>query len=439
MEKNYNNMSHDEQVAVIGRLADYRQNSVPKLQAAGRFFNPSMRNLFFEGVRLLDVFPQFHAFCTDALAIKSNFDQYANRMMYLMNIISDQLASSMAVRTPSGEQVIVMAQSQILRRGRPTAAESERRRYEREQSERANVISRLSGARIITQAPAPLDTSRPTDTSRRKKKPQDPDLFSSVLDNIPSVPSVAMSSQPSYPVSSSRAVFGSQSSPDPIDIQKSLREWAWIMPEPIAQQIKGLRDTRAEIAASSEKAKSLFEQGASTDEIAAAARHAKELNRQVSDLYAEVDVHLATAYLMLTKVNREYGRWAERYAKHGGYDVLVSDLRPYYDKVVNAQPVQAVHLLEKARSLEAERVARETRDPAKEKRIHAIKSYFTRKDGRPTPERLQGLLDRYKEAVELGVDADTLAGFKVYIDNLEAYLTELASPKAPIPADSPSQ
>lgn len=435
MEKYYNNMSHDEQVAVIGRLADYRQKSVPKLQAAGRFFNPSMRNLFFEGVRLLDVFPQFHAFCTEALAIKSNFDQYANRMMYLMNIISDQLASSMAVRTPSGEQVIVMAQSQILRRGRPTAAESERRRQERQQSERANVISRLSGARIITQAPAPLDTSRPTDTSRRKKKPQDPDLFSSVLaaDFYATHPSVS-----SMPSSSYRSVPSASVSPDPIDIQKSLREWVWILPDAVAQQVKSLRDTRAEIAASSEKAKSLFEQGASTDEIAAAARHAKELNRQVSDLYAEVDVQLATAYLMLTKVNREYGRWAERYAKHGGYDVLVSDLRPYYDKVVNAQPVQAVHLLEKARSLEAERVARETRDPVKEKRIHAIKSYFTRKDGRPTPERLQGLLDRYKEAVELGVDADTLAGFKVYIDNLEAYLTELASPKAPIPADSPS-
>lgn len=436
MEKYYNNMSHDEQVAVIGRLADYRQKSVPKLQAAGRFFNPSMRNLFFEGVRLLDVFPQFHAFCTEALAIKSNFDQYANRMMYLMNIISDQLASSMSVRTPSGEQVIVMAQSQILRRGRPTAAESERRRREREQSERANVISRLSGARIITQAPAPLDTSRPTDTSRRKKKHQDPDLFSSVLADTSPSPQASVSSRPS---SSSRSVPSASFSPDPIDIQKSLREWVWILPDAVAQQVKALRDTRAEIAASSEKAKSLFEQGASTDEIAAAARHAKELNRQVSDLYAEVDVQLATAYLMLTKVNREYGRWAERYAKHGGYDVLVSDLRPYYDKVVNAQPVQAVHLLEKARSLEAERIARETRDPAKEKRIHAIKSYFTRKDGRPTPERLQGLLDRYKEAVELGVDADTLAGFKVYIDNLEAYLTELASPKAPIPADSPSE
>ena len=162
MEKNYNNMSHDEQVVVIGRLADYRQNSVPKLQAAGRFFNPSMRNLFFEGVRLLDVFPQFHAFCTEALAIKSNFDQYANRMMYLMNIISDQLASSMAVRTPSGEQVIVMAQSQILRRGRPTAAESERRRREREQSERANVISRLSNLKTPTSSPPSSTTSHPS-------------------------------------------------------------------------------------------------------------------------------------------------------------------------------------------------------------------------------------------------------------------------------------
>lgn len=418
MEKNYNNMSHDEQVAVIGRLADYKENAIPKLKKAGRYFDTDMRELFFEGVRILDVFPQFHAFCVEALTIKSNFDQYANRLMYLMNIITDQLAGEMAVRTPSGEQVIVVSPAQILRRGRPTVAESERRRRDNQQSERANAISRLSGARVITQVPEPLDTARPTDTSRRKKKSQDPDIFSAVLDNIQS----PVSSQPVLADHVSPSV-----SPDPIAIQKSLREWVWILPDTVAQQVKALRDTRAEIAASSEKAKTLFEQGAPAEEIAAAAHHAKELNRQVSDLYAEVDVNLAMSYLMLTKVNREYGRWAERYAKHGGYDVLVSDLQPYYDKVVKAQPVQAVHLLEKARRLEAERIARETRDPAKEKRIHAIKSYFTRKDGRPTPERLQGMVDRYNEAVKLGVDEDTLAGFKVYIANLEATLTNMAS------------
>lgn len=247
---------------------------------------------------------------------------------------------------------------------------------------------------------API-AERESDTSRRKK--DEPDLFSAAVDSEvrDAMPSGDNAAQP--------------------EELKSLREWAWCLPDPLPDQIKMLRDMRAEMANESEQAKNMMLAGAAESEIAEHARRAKEINFEIRDIYAKVDETLACYYVILAKLNKEYGKLAERYEKHGGYDVLVNDLKPYYDKFDDADKGK---LSAKAEKMNAAYIAATTRDPEKEAKFHRIDAYFRRKDVKPSQKRLDKMREYYQQAVELEGDADTLAGFQAFIEACEAELNK---------------
>lgn len=116
--KDYRELSSEEQVKVIVAVSEYIQVELPKLKASGRFLNEKQIETFREGVKLLHHFVQMRVFTRDAICAKTNFDQLVNRMAYLYNIVKNELAKEMQVRTSNGEQVIVLSVAQTLRRGR---------------------------------------------------------------------------------------------------------------------------------------------------------------------------------------------------------------------------------------------------------------------------------------------------------------------------------
>lgn len=396
--KDYRELASEEQVKIIVAVSEYIQVTIPKLKASGRFLNEKEIETFRKGIELLYHFVQMRVFCRDAYTAKSNFDQLVNRMAYLFNIVKNELAKEMQVRTSNGEQVIVLQVAQTLRRGRPTAAESEQREREKKEAERAEAIAKLTGARVANVDTAPV-VDRESDTSRRKK--DEPDLFSQAVEKEVNGDDVSDSGE---------------AQPEEL---KSLREWAWCLPDPLPDQIKMLRDLRAEMANESEQAKSMMLAGEAESEIAKHSHRAKEINFEIRDIYAKVDDTLACYYIILAKLNKEYGKLAERYEKHGGYDVLVNDLKPYFDKFDEANQGA---LAAKAEKMNAAYIAATTRDPEKEAKFHRIDAYFRRKDVKASQKRLDKMREYYQQAVELECDADTLAGFQVFIDACEAEL-----------------
>lgn len=407
MAKNlsYREMTPEAQVNVIEQVADFFQKDLPRLVACGRVLGKADMARYEAGISLLELFPKFHSFCVIARGANSNLDQLVNRMSYLFNILKKDLLNEMPVCTVGGDQVINMAQAQLLRRGRPTAQESERRAREALDARRASVLSRLTGAKVATIEAAPIDENRESDTSRRKADA--PDLFDQAVEEATSV-EVA-------------PIGGYVGGDVPL---KSLREWVWILPSDLADSVCRLKDILSERAVESETAKRLLADGADTAEIAAHTARAKELNQAVADVYAAFDNWLSLCFVMLSEVNPEYGSMAKRYEKRGGLNALLSDLKPYADKMARNDPEWHEKALASAMRMEADRAEAESRDPEVEKLLHSIKTYFSRTDVKPTQSRLAGMKARYAKAAELGCNADVLAGYQVLIDDLEKRLAQ---------------
>ena len=129
--------------------------------------------------------------------------------------------------------------------------------------------------------------------------------------------------------------------------------------------------------------------------------------------------------MLLTDVNKDYANLAARYEKKGGYEVLLNDLRPYYEKLISCVGEQGTEgtvrqaLLAKANKMNEAYKTSESRDTERAKELHSIKSYFTRKDVSPSPARLSKLKTYYERAKELDADADTLSAFEVFISKTE--------------------
>lgn len=414
--KLYKSMSQDEQVELIGKIADYVNKDLPVLLQT-RVFRKEDKEKFFRGVALLAYFPQCLSFYNLAMNTVSNFPQFTNTLANQFRSISRALSAGTQMRSADGGTVVVIQKPQQLRRGRPTEAESRQREEEKQKEARAMAIASLTGAKVAV-AEAEAVEERESDTSRRKA--QEADLFSQAVESEIS-PTEFDVNDPS-PIQTVTEL-------EPGVELKNLKAWSWILPEPLATNVGLVKGIRADIAANSERAKQLMLDGADEMQIKVYTEKAKELNRTLDEIFYGVDMHLAIDYVLLTEVNKDYGKWAERYAKRGGYDVLVADLKPYYDKLTTPMadgkclmPFEA--LLAHAQKLEDARIKAETKDPAKEKEIHAIKSYFSRKDVKPSEARLKAMKERYERAKELGVDADSLAGFDVFIAKMESDLKE---------------
>ena len=453
--KEYRFMTPDEQVDLITRVAAYTNDVLPALTKLSAFSN-EQKEQYREGVALLSHFDVGRRFAHDAATISTGFRQHTNRMSYLFSIVKRNLARELNVATSASEQVIVLTQSQSLRRGRPTAAESEQRERERNESARATAVAALIGARVATTEAAPV-ADRPSDTSRRKD--DGPDLFSSAIQaeidaatvlassaagspttvlaaspagslatvpaaspagSLASVPAASPAGSPTItsPASISQGRVTPASSPNAgttPDALKSLREWAWLLPDPLATRVKHLREIRNELAIESETAKRLFAQGAEQPVIAVHTQRAAELNRDLASIYSDVDNTLAYYFIMLNEVNAEFGGIAAKYEKQGGLTVLLNDLKPYFDKAA-ADESWYTNTLSRCQKDNDAAIAAAQRDPEKEKAIHKIKAYFSRKDVKISETRIQRMTQYYDEAQSLGCDSDTLAGLKAILD-----------------------
>lgn len=420
--KKYNQMSSDEKTDVVIRVADYVENVLPLLVSAGRSIGKEEIEDFKNGIFLLSMFPQYNSFCMQADRIRSDYHQYIGRMKYLFGLLKASIASEMTVKAPNGESVIILQQSQTLRRGRPTASESEQLKKNKEEAARAAAISRLTGNRITTSEPAPIQ-ERESDTHRRKRD-EEPTLFDSAFG--------ADTTSSEY--ESSQALYS-----DSIDSSQlpRLRSLMWLMPDPLVVKVKSLRDLYAERSTESEKAKLMFEQGTSSADMVSHTHRTKELNTIITDIFIEVDKHIAFMYVMLTDVNDNWCNVRTKYNNSIGakdnssFVACVNALKPYVLKVsgctdsIDKNCEWYSNTLSKCKRLEAERIARETKDPEKDAEMHKMDAYIRRKDVKATEARLKKMKDYRAKLSEMGADADSLAAYDVFISSCESTIASL--------------
>lgn len=408
----YSGMTPDEQTAYIASVKEYVNTSLPQLIAAGRALSAEHIGKFREGLALLAAFPQYRMFAIRSYNIRSDYDQHIATMAHQYKMLVQHLSDLMTVRTPEGQRVVVLQQTQTLRRGRPTQAESEQRKREEQAAAKATAVAALTGATISTQDAAPIE-ERESDTSRRKKD-EEPSLFAAAVQEELSVHSDFDPSDPS-PIQTVTPNSSEATSPLP-----SLRDWMHILPENLASQVRDLRNVRAEMASESEKAKLILEQGGTIADMQQHTQRAKELDRQINDLYAEIDKFLAENYVMLTEVNPEWGKLAARHMKQTGepLEKLCARLKPYAKKLSETEG-WFDKTLDLCRQMDEARIKAETRDPEKEKEMHKMDAYIRRKDVKPSAKRLDTMRQYRAKLSEMGADADSLTAYDVFIAAVE--------------------
>lgn len=440
----YQQLSSDEQTALIHQIAEYRNTVLPRLVAYGKTVPQAEIPAIIQGADYLAYWPQYASFADKAHHATSSLHRIVYSLQYLMGILSDELSAEMTVNTPDGRRVIVLSQSQTLRRGRPTAAESEQRRRDEEAAARAQALAHLTGHAISTSDAAPVDTSRPSDTSRRKQDTE-PDLFAAAVaeavhsssaesdksDNAEqraSVDNPDDSSHSSYSSSIEAPVLASTFDLDPSSTLPRLRELRWAMSDILSTSVSELRDLYAVRATESNAAKNLLQQGASIAEMSGHTQAAKVAERRIVHILREVDAQMAWLYVMLTEVNRKWdNNILERRSSQLGIhsDKLISMLRPYALKAAGRTgAVDSVTLksdwfdktLDSCRKANDAAIAAATRDPEREKEFHRMDAYIRRKDGKPTEARLQKMREYRDRLREMGADEDSLAAYEVFIN-----------------------
>lgn len=428
--KPFRNMTSEEQTTHLTRIDEYINTSLPYLISRGRSINTSDRDLFHEGLLLLGAFPQYASFCITLQKVRSDYDQYIKSMAHQFDLLIKQLSDQYTVRTHDGQHVVIIQQSQLLRRGRPTQAESDQRRRVELATAHADAISRLTGARVSTPDPAPI-SDRVSDTSRRHKD-NEPSLFDAIVstsDSESPAPEQHCSGSPSPtsptpapeqhcsgslpPSDVASSTPDAQSSPS----LQSLRFWIPILPSDIASDVRSIRDIRAELSSESERAKIIFEQGGEISDIEPHTHRAKQLHTQLMQIYRDVDEYLAYIYVMLTEVNKEWNSIPDKYLKATDecFEKLIGRLKPYAVKMSASSDSWFDNTLASARQAEAARVAKESRDPEKEKEMHKMDAYIRRSDLAHTERHLNKMRDYRNRLADMGADADSLAAYDVFI------------------------
>ena len=165
----YKDQSSAEQVDTIRKIASYIKEDLPYLISCGRKFDSRAVDTFNRGIDLLCLFPNYVSFSSEARQCRPAYDQYTNRMKFLFEILSKELASEMQTHDKDGKPVITLA------------VEGE------DVSRRAEALAEMTGAKIVrveepadvssgseemsaSADPAATTTDIGTSSRRRKKK-----------------------------------------------------------------------------------------------------------------------------------------------------------------------------------------------------------------------------------------------------------------------------
>ena len=400
----FDQMSADEQTAHLSQISEYVNVVLPKLIAAGRAISGEQITQFQQGLHLLACFPQYKIYAIRTLAVHHDYHLHIATMAHQFSLLQRRISERYTVRTGDGQHVVVVPQTQSLRRGRPTQQESEQRRRDEQAAARAEVVSRITGAAISTTEAAPLQ-ERSSDTSRRQHD-NEPDLFASAINDEINTPDSSLLPLPS-----------------------SLKDFIPLLPDQLASRVRSLRDLRASMAHEAETAKLLFEQGEEPAAIQPHTSQAKEYQSQILSLYSDIDGYLAWLYVMLTEVNKDWDGLADKYQKASGecFEKLTARLKPYLVKVLGDDKEKAdamfQQILADCQEEEAQRVAAQQRDPEREKEMHKMDAYIRRKDVKPSAKRLETMRQYRTRLADMGADADSLAAYDVFIAAVEKELT----------------
>ena len=378
-QKDYKVMTSDEQMAWLTDFAHWSNEKLPVLCALGNAWESGHIKSMEEGLKLISAFSYCRDFVQKSLLFR-DFARRVDRIRFYVEKIKQEVAAGAAVKSPSGQTMAYVPPVQTRRRGRPTREEAAQmareRAAEEQQKAHADAVAKLTGD-------APKAPEIATPQAKVASAPMQGDLFAAPAPEAPKVSAF------------SAAVAVTQG-----EGRLHLDQLAWLMSKDLQMRVKEVAGLRAVAASEAEKAKSLAESGVPSEVIEPHSRAAVEAKDKYLAIYAEVDQELGNLYGLLS-IGGEFMPKYEQMCSARGISVeqLKAILKPYWEKIGKPVP-QLESVTEPAP--EASEEEKEQRSA----RLHAIRTYFMRKDCNLTQKRIDKMRSLIEEVKGYGLPVD---------------------------------
>ena len=357
--KEFKQMSVQEQMNWLTDFSAWTEEQLPVLCALGDAWEASSIKSLEDGLRLISAFGYCRDFVQKSLLFR-DFSRRMGRMQYYVDRIQKEINEGMYVKGAEGDRIALVERIRGRRRGRPTKEEvAERKRMEGE----------------------PLFSN--DDIFGKEDEQDSPEEKSALQAAI----DMALNA-------------GARLHFDQIE---------WLFTDALRNRTRQVAALRATAAKESNLAKELAMTGAPQSAIAPHSQAAVDYTTRYKAIYDEVDAFLGNLYVLLygeepsSQVTYDYGMICRK--KGIEFSTLRAILKPYWEKIGSPKQIaeKSVESPENKSEENAGNDAEEAeRKAAQQTRLHAIRTYFIRKDTASTPRRVKRMEEMIAELKSYG-------------------------------------
>lgn len=377
--KDYKFMTPEEQMAWLTDFAHWSNEKLPMLCALGNAWEATHIKSMEDGLKLISAFSYCRDFVQKSLLFR-DFSRRVDRIRFYVEKIKAEVAAGQAVKSDAGQTLAYVPPVQTRRRGRPTREEAAQMAKERQaaemQKQQQEAVAKLGG-----QQPKASDSATPLQGS----------LFES--GEVTESKTAPEKTQPVSNLAAAIAVTQGEG-------RLHLDQLAWLMSDGLKLRIKEVAGLRAVAAKEAEQAKSLAENNVPQAIIEPHSRAAVEAKDKYLAIYAEVDQELGNLYGLLS-IGGEFMPKYEQMCSARGISVeqLKAILKPYWEKIGKPVPQLESVTTPAPEASEEEKAQRSAR-------LHAIRTYFMRKDCNLTQKRIDKMRSLIEEVKGYGLPVD---------------------------------
>ena len=369
--KDYKFMTPEEQMGWLTDFAHWSNEKLPVLCALGNAWETAHVKSMEEGLKLISAFSYCRDFVQKSLLFR-DFARRVDRIRFYVEKIKAEVAAGQAVKAESGQTLAYVPPVQTRRRGRPTREEAAQMAKERQaaemQKQQQDAVAKLNG-----QQPKASDSAAPVqgslfDAPEEKKQP---------VSNLAAAIAVTQG-----------------------EGRLHLDQLAWLMSDGLKLRIKEVAGLRAVAAKEAEQAKALADNGVPQAIIEPHSRAAVEAKDKYLAIYAEVDRELGELYYVLLADENAMARFKVTCDNRGVAPELgMAILKQYWEKIGSPTPNVRQLATPAPEASEEEKAQRSAR-------LHAIRTYFMRKDCNLTPKRIDKMRSLIEEVKGYGLPVD---------------------------------
>ena len=436
-QKLYSVMSCEEQTEFLKKLTTFVKEQLPVMESryAADAWDGECNAHFEQGMALLYAFDYTRSFFNQRM----RFQDYRLMHSYFRNYlrkVDKEIAQGYVLGTGDDRYVRVAGLKVVRHRGRPTKEEKAAMEANQEpnlsaEQQKAMAIAEYFDLPVVTDQPQKEKSIKEMQAEKQARMEQEKakmsnqlNLFNNEQNDDSDAANVQGSGLAGGQFANGEEVSGNDSgennpgtpggsqenldesftnsiAADKMEAGKlPLQQIKWLLSKELAAKVDEIREMRGAMAAASERAKAMAENGAKAEDVAVVAQEAHDINEDLATIYDNIDKELALVYFRL----RNDETWRKNFIcqhqikQESVIKTWENNLKPYYNKATEDYRLYCQRVVDENNP---EAVAKREQAAATKAEADKIIKYITRRDKPNTAKRLSTMEERYARLTEL--------------------------------------